>query len=55
MDLFNSVQSSCGDADTDGDNVVSITELINYITSWKQGTVTINDLMVGIGEWKNGC
>ena len=35
--------------------VVSITELMSYISDWKAGSVTITDLMTGIGEWKNGC
>ena len=37
------------------DGVVSITELMNYISQWKAGSVTISELMTGIGEWKNGC
>ncbi len=45
----------CGPADTNSDNIVSITELMSYIADWKSGSVTITDLMTGIGEWKNGC
>ena len=47
--------STCGPADTSGDNIVDIIELMNYIGEWKSGSVTITELMNGIGEWKNGC
>ncbi len=47
--------SSCGDADTNTDGEVDIVEIINYMASWKAGSVTIENLMIGIGEWKNGC
>ena len=47
--------SSCGNADSDEDSIVSITELIDYISQWKAGSVTISQLITGIGEWKNGC
>lgn len=47
--------STCGSADTDFDGVVSIIEVMNYITEWKAGSVDIVDLMTGITEWKNGC
>jgi hypothetical protein len=30
-------------------------ELMNYISDWKAGSVTMVDLMTAIGEWKNGC
>ena len=29
--------------------------LMNYIADWKNGSVQMTDLMIGIGEWKNGC
>jgi hypothetical protein len=41
--------------DGDGNSEVSMPELISYITQWKAGSVGIEDLMTGIGEWKNGC
>ncbi|MGD9276909.1 MAG: hypothetical protein PVJ67_07090 [Candidatus Pacearchaeota archaeon] len=37
------------------DSVVSVSELMVYISSWKSGSVSINNLLIGIGEWKNGC
>jgi len=57
LDLFNEFnsQSSCGDADTDDNSSVSITELINYISSWKSGSVSITQLIKAISEWKSGC
>ena len=45
----------CGNADSNYDNVVDITELMSYIGEWKNGNVGIVKLMDGIGEWKNGC
>ena len=47
--------SSCGAADTNSNDIIEIGELINYISSWKAGTVTIGNLITAIGEWKNGC
>ncbi len=48
-------ESTCGPADTNLDNMVSIEELISYIDTWKTGTISIKDLMLAIGKWKNGC
>ncbi len=45
----------CSDADTNSDNEVDIIEIMDYMASWKAGSVTIENLMIGIGEWKNGC
>lgn len=42
-------------ADGNIDDVVSISELINFISAWKSGGVSISDLIIGISEWKNGC
>jgi len=48
--------STCSsEADTSGDSVVDINELINYIGEWKVGDVLIGDLIDAIGEWKSGC
>jgi len=47
--------SACGESDGDGDGVVSISELINYIGEWKIGNVSIGDLIDAIGKWKGGC
>jgi len=58
FDLFNSSgsSSSCSSgADGDSDDVVSISELINFISDWKNGIRTINELISGISEWKSGC
>ncbi len=53
--LYNAGQSICSPADTNTDGTVDIIEIINYMASWKAGSVTIENLMIGIGEWKNGC
>jgi len=45
----------CGESDGDGDGVVSIGELINYIGEWKVGNVNIGELIGAIGKWKSGC
>ena len=55
LQLYNQGMTDCGDADSNTDGSVSITELINYITQWKSGEITITELIAGIGEWKNGC
>ncbi len=48
--------TSCtSDADADGDSVVSTAELIDYVSEWKSGSVSISDLIAAIDEWKNGC
>ena len=48
--------TTCSPADNNPTNgVVSITELMSYISQWKSGSVTISELMTAIGEWKNGC
>ena len=48
--------SSCtSGADSNGNDAVDITELIDYISQWKLGNVNINVLINAIGEWKNGC
>ena len=50
-----STGSVCGSSDANSDSIISINELINYISEWKMGSVTINELIDAIGEWKNGC
>lgn len=45
----------CSPADTTGDDIVDISELLNYISQWKSGSVLIGELLTAIGEWKNGC
>ncbi len=46
----------CGAADNNpSDGVVSGGELVDFISGWKQGDVTISDLIAAIAEWKNGC
>jgi hypothetical protein len=42
-------------ADNSGDSSISISELLNFIISWKSGSVSINELLTGIVEWKRGC
>ena len=41
-------------ADTNGDGIVSLTELLNYIGSWKIGNVSLSLLLSAIGFWKVG-
>ena len=53
--LFNSVGNICGGADTSGNGIIEIGELINYIERWKAGSAGISEVMVAIGEWKDGC
>ncbi len=59
QDLYNQGSSSgsvCNsDSDANIDGVVSISELINYISRWKAGSVTIGNLIDAIGKWKSGC
>ena len=57
QDLFNQGTGSiCNSgADADSNNVITITELINYIGQWKSGSVSITELINAIGEWKSGC
>ncbi len=48
--------SSCNSlADSNSDGVISISELINYISQWKTGSVTIENLIDAIEKWKSGC
>ncbi len=42
-------------ADSNSDGVISISELINYISQWKTGSVTIENLIDAIEKWKSGC
>ncbi len=42
-------------ADSNSDGVISISELINYISQWKSGSVSITQLIDAIGKWKSGC
>ncbi len=51
--LPGSICNSLADANSDG--VISISELINYISQWKAGSVTIGNLIDAIGKWKSGC
>ena len=46
---------NCGNADSDSNGEVVLSELLSYIALWKSGNVSINELLVGIEEWKNGC
>ncbi len=48
--------STCRNAaDSDNDSVISISELIDYISHWKSGSVTISSLIDAISKWKGGC
>jgi hypothetical protein len=42
-------------ADVNGDSFVSVSEIGDFIFMWKEGSVSINELMKGIGEWRGGC
>jgi hypothetical protein len=39
--------------DSNGDGCIKMSELMNFITSWKLGEVGMSDLMNVIGSWKN--
>ena len=41
-------------ADTDNDSLISMTELLGYIGSWKMGNIPLDLLLSGIGFWKAG-
>ncbi len=51
-----SYSSKCGSgADSDpADGVISISELMDYISQWKSGSVSIGSLIDAIGKWKDG-
>ncbi len=58
LDLFNQpnpVGSICGIADSNSDNKISISEIIDYISQWKHGSVAVGNLIGAIEKWKNGC
>ncbi len=57
LDLYNQgTGSSCNStADSNSDGIITIAELINYISKWTAGTVTISGLIDAIGKWKSGC
>jgi len=46
------VTTSCGIGDTDCSGDISLTELIAYVDTWKNGFSTITDLMQVISIWK---
>ena len=48
-------QSSCSFADSNTDNIIDISELMQFIASWKAGNATLSELMSAISEWKYGC
>ncbi|MFC1686809.1 hypothetical protein ACFL0E_00435 [Nanoarchaeota archaeon] len=41
-------------ADMDGNGLIGMTELMDYISKWKTGTVSMINLIKGIGFWKDG-
>jgi hypothetical protein len=41
-------------ADTNSNGIISMTELLSYIGSWKSGTVTMQLILKAIGFWKAG-
>jgi hypothetical protein len=47
--------STCGASDSNSDGIVTISELIDYISQWKIGNVSISNLIDAIGKWKSGC
>ncbi len=42
-------------ADSDNDGVISISEMVSFISRWKSGGINIGNLIEAIGKWKNGC
>ncbi len=60
LDLNNqeagSSESVCGSgADSDSDGIITISELIKFISRWKDGSATIAQLADAIRKWKDGC
>jgi hypothetical protein len=41
-------------ADTNGDGIISLTEILAYINNWNLGTVLMTDLLKAIGLWQVG-
>jgi len=42
-------------ADSSGDGIISLTELINFVEKWKAGDVWMTGLVDVIWDWKSGC
>ena len=56
LDCGACIATACSSgADSNEDLVVDSSELVDFITSWKSGTISISQLISAIGEWKNGC
>ncbi len=53
--VANLTGSCTSGADNDEDSVVSTAELIDYVSEWKSGSISISDLIAAIAEWKDGC
>jgi len=53
--IVKQIERTCSSADLDLDGIVDIHELGQYIDKWKSGSVTINGLINGIIDWKDGC
>ena len=51
-DIICSISQS---ADTNVDGCVDINEIIAFVGEWKAGRVTLQNLIVEIDSWKNGC
>jgi len=49
---FQEVQSSCGEADRNTDGVIDISEIISYVGKWRNGQVSLQDVMAAIIVWK---
>jgi len=50
--FFSFLQSSCGEADRNTDGVIDISEIISYVGKWRNGQVSLQDVMAAIIVWK---
>jgi len=56
IEIVPSASSICGPADEDESGVIEIEELNVFVFRWKTNSgISLRELMVAIGEWKNGC
>jgi len=47
--------SVCSTADTERNGNVDFNELITFVNEWKAGGHSMPELLIAIGEWKDGC
>jgi len=47
--------SECSRADTDGDNNVTLSEIVDFIILWDNGVVDLSEVVDAITKWDKGC